>query len=280
MLMDTAKPSYSAPLYVTYLSDVDNQISAIRVNSEGNAYVVGTTTSPEFPHESSLSIAGTLPQFRDARLGFVSVLNPMGSGLLWSTLLQNARLTALALDDMGNVYITGRVASGQPSSASPRSVRTAKPSCGARSKLTAGCDDVLVAELSDRGRELSYVARFGGSADEEGRAISTTAQDPWIFVAGDTVSPDFPTSSAANTSRHDGLQSFVVALQPCRTGVMYSRLLAEDDNLPGPKLALTAALDIFTATSSGAFPTADLGKTGQKPVASVQIAPTCPLTAP
>jgi hypothetical protein len=80
-------------------------------------------------------------------------LNLDGSGLLWSTLLHDGHLNALAIDDAGNVYVTGRRA--------------------------------VVTALSDRGQRQSDVARFEG----EGRAISITPNGDWIFVAGDTDAP-------------------------------------------------------------------------------------------
>ena len=279
MLVDTTKPA-PAPIYITYLADVDNRIAAIRVDARGSAYVIGATSSPEFPHESLLSVGERPAQLRDKRLGFVSVLNSSGSGLLWSTLVQNAQLSAFALDDAENVYITGRVSSPPASSGTRKSEHPPKENCGAQGRLSLGCDDVLVAELSDRGRRLSYVARFGGSTDQEGRAISTTAQGAWIFVAGDTDSRDFPTSSPANESHAKGVQSFLVALQPCRSGAQYSGLLTEVNRDTTVPIALAPALDAFSAVFGGAVTATELVGYGQKSVASVQIAPACPSIPP
>lgn len=248
MLVDTAKPG-SAPKFLTYLSSVDSRIAAIRADNEGNAFVTGTTTSVDFPHDSILSVKDGAARAPATTLGFVSGLNPAGSGLLWSALLRNTRLTALALDGAGNVYITGRVASGQSRS------------------------DVLVAELSDRGRRLSYVATLGGSADEEGRAISVTEQGPWILVSGDTESPDFPVSSAVNKSRRVGMQPFVIALQPCKTGILASRLLTRSDDADAPVISLTPILDAFTTAFPGLLrPRGNLAS-------SVVSAPGCPAAA-
>jgi hypothetical protein len=245
ILVDTAKPGSEGPLYVAYVSETENRIAAIRVDSDGNAYVTGTAASHEFPHESSLSVSKSSDSYRDTGFGFVSVLNRLGSGLLWSTLLQIARPTALALDGMGNVYVTGRTAS-----------------------------DVLVAELSDRGRRLSYVAQFRGSSHQEGRAISSAAQGAWILVAGDTDAAVYPASPGANTGHRGAVQSFAAGLQPCRTGVQYARLLTETDRNTAPGIAIGPALDAFAALFSSTS-AANSGKAGQEAVTSVQTAPPC-----
>jgi hypothetical protein len=214
MLIDTTKPTSVAPLYMTYVSEVESRIAAIRVDQEGNAYVTGTTASVEFPHQSSLNIG----ESADAvSLSFVSVLTPSGSGL-WSSLLRNADLTSLALDNVGNVYVTGKAGS-----------------------------EALVAQLTDRGRKLSYVGRFGTPAGDEGRGISVSGDGAWIFVAG---------------------ESFVVALQPCKT----DGSLAEFDHRLAPAIALTPALDAYAST---VLPGSKLNQSRQ-----LRIAPTCPSINP
>jgi hypothetical protein len=270
MLLDTSKPGATAPVYLTYLSDVDNQIASIRVDGEGNAYVTGTTSSLEFPHQTSLSLDASAETFRGARNGFVSVLNPSGSRLLWSTILPNAELTALALDGKNNVYVTGGLARRRSSS---RSSRT----CAADGKAATGCNDALVAELSDRGSRLSYVAMLGGLADEEGRAISLDNQRGWSVVTGDTDSSDFPVTSAANESHLRRSQRFLVVLQPCRDGILYSRL-GEVAGSPAPEIALAPALDAFTAALPKVITMPEIVKPGRRPFVSVPIAPPCPST--
>jgi hypothetical protein len=252
-LVDTTKSSSAAPLYVTYLSDVEYQIAAIRVDGEGNAYVTGTTASLEFPHGAALTVVQGESQLRRKSFGFVSVLKQSGSGLLWSTLLLNSHLTALALDDLGNVFVTGAIASR-------------------RARLT---EDVLVAEVSDRGRRLSYVASIGGVARQEGRAISTSPLGAWVFVTGATDSPKFLTSSLTNASPRQNL-SFAVALQPCRTGVVSARLLSEGDNRTAPGIALTPALDAFTAASAGYLDAGELRKSTAEASRVHLVAPDCP----
>ena len=269
MLVDTAKAG-SAPLALTYLSGVDNRIAAIRMDHDGNAFVTGVTTSLEFPHDSILNVKEGSAGAPATRLGFVSVLNSSGSRLLWSALLPDVQLTALALDTAENVYVTGRMASG--SRRAPGPTRTGRLGCGANGKLPLGCDDVLIAALSDRGRRLSYVATIGGSGEEEGRAISIDPQGHWIFVAGDTESPDFPVSSGANQAHRAGLQPFVIALQPCKTGILSSRLITASNAAVSPGVAMTPALDaVATAFPGAAAPL----RARAKVAASVLNAPAC-----
>jgi hypothetical protein len=233
MLVDTTKPSSTAPLQVTYLSDVENQVAAVRVDREGIAYIAGTTASLEFPHDAVLTLTEKASPSPEVSFGFVSALKQPGLGVLWSTLLPNSHLTALALDGGGTVFVTGRVVSrSSGGSASPKG-------------------DVLVAELSDHGRRLSYTASFGGAANQEGRAISTSSLGNWVFVTGVTDSSNFLKSSLAKARA--GEESFVVALQPCVTGVLYSGLLTEMDTRFAPGIALTPALDAFSAYSSERF---------------------------
>jgi uncharacterized protein (TIGR03437 family) len=108
--------------YATYLDGSAYDIGpAIAVDSAGNAYIGGQTTSPEFPlagaiQESLYNYLGDLysasSQAPDgeayfASAGFLTALNAGGSGLLWSTYLGSGAVCGIALDSAGNVYATG-----------------------------------------------------------------------------------------------------------------------------------------------------------------------------
>jgi hypothetical protein len=62
------------------------------------------------------------------------------------------------------------------------------------SETLEGNSDVLVAKF-DPGGQLVFVTLIGGSQSEEGNAIDTDGFGN-IYVAGETVSPDFPTRNA------------------------------------------------------------------------------------
>ncbi|MGC9951618.1 MAG: SBBP repeat-containing protein [Bryobacteraceae bacterium] len=121
-------------IYATYLGGSTAETGAgIAVDSAGNAYISGGTVSPDFPILNALQVGlANSPLFVYAEssqegyyssAGFLSVLNPAGSALLWSTFLgaptalpsiinQGALIigssaSAVALDSAGNVYVTG-----------------------------------------------------------------------------------------------------------------------------------------------------------------------------
>src|SRR6185295_1835197 len=77
------------PLYATFLGGVGLDYGqGIAIDNFGNAYVTGTTYSPNFPVTADafqpLFSGGALPAPADA---FVSKLNPNGNGLIYSSYL-------------------------------------------------------------------------------------------------------------------------------------------------------------------------------------------------
>lgn len=106
-------PSGTSLLYSTYLGGTQNDAgTGIAVDSNGNAYVVGTTVSSDFLTQNAVqanqgndNVPATFE--RDA---FVTVLNPGGSAALFSTYFGGGGADdgyALAIDTSKNIFITG-----------------------------------------------------------------------------------------------------------------------------------------------------------------------------
>jgi Abnormal spindle-like microcephaly-assoc'd, ASPM-SPD-2-Hydin/Beta-propeller repeat len=113
--LDTTKLNAQSLMYATYIggSSLD-AAAAIAVDSSGNAYVAGATQSSDFP-----TIAGA-PQFtrttQNRDIGYVSVLNPTGTALSFSTYFGGSNgdaVTGIGLDGVSppNIYIAGLTAS-------------------------------------------------------------------------------------------------------------------------------------------------------------------------
>jgi uncharacterized repeat protein (TIGR01451 family) len=101
--------SGSALVYSTYLGGSGSNFDAadgIAVDAGGNAYVVGFTSSTDFPTVDPL-----MPQFQGGNYdAFVAKLNADGSALVYSTYLGGSNSDvgqAIAVDGSGNIYVTG-----------------------------------------------------------------------------------------------------------------------------------------------------------------------------
>jgi N-acetylneuraminic acid mutarotase len=104
-------PSGSDLVYSSFLGGPDFHFETedygvvVRVNQQGNAYVAGYTSAPDFPVVNPLQ--ATLHGPND---GFLTKFNPSGSGVEYSTYLGGGGgdyIAGLALDGLGNVYIAG-----------------------------------------------------------------------------------------------------------------------------------------------------------------------------
>lgn len=175
--------------YSTYLggSKGTTQGYAIAVDTAGNAYVTGETSSTDFPLANALqsSLAG---YSNDA---FVTKFVPGGASVAFSTYLGgsggNTQGNAISVDGNGNIYVAG-----QTNSSSFPVLNAAQQSPG------AGWDAFVTAIKADYGGYL-YSTYLGGWGDDIAHGIAV-ATDGTVTVAGSTLSFNFPLLSAAQTA--------------------------------------------------------------------------------
>ena len=95
--------------YSTYLGGSSEDLAAaLAVDAAGNAYVTGTTTSPDFPAVNTLQASNAL-SFSTRDL-FISKLSPQGGLLTFSTFIGGSRdelAGGIVVDAARNVYLTG-----------------------------------------------------------------------------------------------------------------------------------------------------------------------------
>ena len=183
-------------IYSTYLGGSNNEnfyddlelpgvaYGGIALDSQGSAFVTGSTRSADFPHTAA-AYQQTLKGLSDT---FVTKLNPAGNVLLYSTFLGQNGVNAadggqgIAVDFAGQAYVTGHDYSG------------GLPVNGF-SNHSAGCDG-YVAKLNPNGSNLVYATYFGGDACNLGWNIAID-QNQDAFVSGETASINFPTTPGA-----------------------------------------------------------------------------------
>ncbi len=242
-------PTGSALAYSTYLggSAVDFA-TRIAVNAAGNAFIVGTTSSPEFP-----TTAGSLDTSANGAFdAFVTKLNASGSALIYSTFLGGQGFdiaSGLTIDAAGNAYVSG----GAGSTDFPTTP-------GAFDGVSDG-SSAFAAKLNPSGSALIYSTFLNGSGSEEAHAIALDAQgNAWL--TGITNSTDFPVTPDAFSLAFNGVaDAFVSELSPDGSRLLYSTYVGGTQSDGGDDLALvqrgvyvtghTYSLDY--PTTAGAF---------------------------
>ncbi|MFZ0760087.1 MAG: SBBP repeat-containing protein, partial [Candidatus Sulfotelmatobacter sp.] len=113
-------PSLPAVVYETFIGGSKSDTSVgIGVDNGGNVYLAGNTSSPDFP--TSGTPYQTAPETKGAQCAsitctsvFVSVLNPLGSILGYSSYLSgngDDRASGMAIDAEADIFVTGTTTS-------------------------------------------------------------------------------------------------------------------------------------------------------------------------
>ncbi|MFB3895065.1 MAG: SBBP repeat-containing protein [bacterium] len=192
-------------IYSTYLTGYHGTYgSDIVIDDSGNSYITGDTQNPYFP---------TTPGAFDVSLNglidaFVTKLNANGTALLYSTYLGGTgddEGNSIAIDDSGNVYITGYTMS------------TDFPTTpDAYDTSYCWSSDVFVCKLNAMGTALLYSSYLGGINSEENTGVKIDYFGN-AYITGNTYyypsSPNFPTTPFAfNTSLVAGSNVFVTKM--------------------------------------------------------------------
>ena len=231
--------------YSTYLggSDSDN-VRDLAVDGEGNVYVVETTSSPDLPTTPG-AYDGSYNGDLDA---FVAKLSSDGSTLLYGTYLGGSgedRGDAIAVDDEGNVYVTGHTYS------------TDFPTTpGALDTSLKGGRDVFVAKLSPAGDSLVYSTYLGGDSWDYGHCIAV-GDDGSAYVGGFTHGGFPVTPGAAQTTFGGSGDGFVVRLSTDGSSMVYSTYLGgwSWEGIAGIAVDREGNAYLATGTDSSDFPT-------------------------
>ena len=251
---DASRPLIIDPtfIYSTYLGGSSDDLGwSVGVDSTGNAFVTGSTTSVNFP-----TTPGTFQAtFAGGGPGgdvFVTKLNPTGSGLFFSTYLGGSGddvARGITVDSSGNAYVTGYTGSTNFPATS-----------GAFQTTLAGgvSRDAFVTKLDGAGL-LSYSTYLGGTGDDRAFAIAVDALGN-AYATGATASNDFSTTvgSFQSVNPCSGDCSFVTKLNPTGSGLVYSTYLGPSGDIAqGFGIAVDASGNAYVTggTAVANFPT-------------------------
>lgn len=222
-------------------------VNGMRIDSKGNTYLAGQTTSKLFPttnncYDSSYNGEG------DA---FVLKLNPSGSDLIFSTYIGGTEYDSaygITIDKIGNSFITGETLSNNfPSTPD------------AFDDNFNGWNDVFITKISQIGSEIIYSTFIGGSRYDHGIKIEIDDEEN-LYVTGSTDSPDFPQIENPNINSEysypEDEDLFIIILNQSGSALLHINIIGGDMKEEVDDLAINLNGNVFVMgrTYSSNFP--------------------------
>jgi hypothetical protein len=238
--------------YSTYLggtgADVALGIALASGSSLGDVYVVGKTTSSDFPILGALQ--GSLGSGNIAS-GFVTKLNSSGTAVVYSTYLGGSSVGdlagAVAVDSSDNAYVTG-----QTFSLTFPTKNALQSACGS---CTGGNSNAFVTVINPLGSAYVYSTFLGGSGVDAGDGIAVDSTG--AYVTGATTSSNFPLQSALQLTYGGGTDAFVTKFNPAGSALLYSTYLGGSGFDVGASIAVDGSNNAYVTgqTNSANFKT-------------------------
>lgn len=212
--MAKLSPDGTKLLYSTFYGGPGNNgVASLAVDSAGNAYFTGCTTSYNFPvtpgaYQTTFGgIGGQINAFYDTGDAFVVKLSPSGQKV-YATYLGGSKDDVgigIAIDSKGDAYVGGATLSSN--FPTQNAFQATYHGAGGFSFVAGG--DGFIAELDPTGSTLLFSSYIGGSADDRvlGVALDSSGN---IWLAGHTISTDFPTAGTQAQPGYAGDNSVVV----------------------------------------------------------------------
>lgn len=203
---------------------------SIAVNAAGDAYFAASA-SPGFPVvRTPLQESGPM---------VFGKLDPSGAILQFGTYFGGAgvdRPSGIALDAMGNVYITGSTTSSD-FPVTPGALQ---------SKLPPGVTNSFIVKLNSTGNKVMYSTYLGASSFASALGIRVDGSGD-AYVLGALQSAGFPvTAGAFETTYNPPFSNFLAKLNPAGTSLVYATFVSTN-GLPPTLFDVDAAGNAYFA---------------------------------
>ena len=200
--------------YGTYLGNAGTEsVYALARTETGELYVALTTTSRDFnategAYDMTYADGKAVFMKFDSSWSIIYVTYLGGTQIAFAHPYPPTDASALSIRGDGSLIITGNTR-----------VTDLPATPDAFQRTHGGGWDNYIAVLSEDGSKLLYSSYFGGS-DSEWRGVHRLCDDGTLLIAGDTFSPNLPTTLGAYQREHRGRDIFVARLNVTYNGVL------------------------------------------------------------
>lgn len=200
----------TALCYCGYIGGSDqDEGNGIAVDTQGNTYVTGRTSSDESSFPVTVGPDLTHNGSDDA---FLAKVDAQGANLVYCGYvggIDTETGNGIALDSQGNAYVTGWASSDE--SSFPVAV-------GPDLTHNGGQEDVFVTRVNDTGNGLDYCGYIGGDGSGEGSMRISVDGSGNAFVVGWTNSDEsvFPVTTGPDLTFNGGIYDCFLATIPAR----------------------------------------------------------------
>jgi hypothetical protein len=208
-------------VYSTYIGGSGfEDIMGLWVDGEGHAYIGSGTSSPDFPTVNAYDAV-----YHETGEAFICKLSENGDALEYSTFINgttgSGTVSELRLDDAGRIVAALDTGSDD------------FPMVNAWDMTYNGNRDGVLAILDPTGQQLEYASFFGGSGYDEPRGMAI-GPDGSIFVAGHTMSTDWPANGTLDDTYGGGYDAFIIRFEGDTDGDNFVDRLDNCPNLANP----------------------------------------------
>lgn len=233
-------PDGSQVVYTAYLRGSGFDIATgLAVHTDGSVYVVGHTTSTDFPLVNAFQSA-----LRGPSDLWMAKLDSSGS-LIYSTYYGGSSFengSAIAVSASGEAYVAGSTGSFDLPSVT-----------GFQTENRGGFSDGFVMRIRPDGTAPSWASYLGGNGEEHTHGLALDAADH-LVVAGSTSSMNFPVASAIQDDFGGGFaDGFITKFSPDGSTLVFSTYLGRSSRDLVTSLQLDEEGAIYVAGSTGSF---------------------------